>query len=107
MRGCTAVVHFAAESHVDRSIYEPAPVIATNVTGTFLSCRWRVSCTSIDSSISQPMKCTATCPGGIRDRGISVAAEQSVFRLQGGFGSAGSLLRSHVRFSSRDHAFLE
>jgi dTDP-glucose 4,6-dehydratase len=35
MRGCDAVVHFAAESHVDRSIYEPAPVIATNVTGTF------------------------------------------------------------------------
>jgi dTDP-glucose 4,6-dehydratase len=35
MSGCTAVVHFAAESHVDRSIYEPAPVIATNVTGTF------------------------------------------------------------------------
>jgi dTDP-glucose 4,6-dehydratase len=35
MNGCTAVVHFAAESHVDRSIYEPAPVIATNVTGTF------------------------------------------------------------------------
>ena len=30
-----AVVHFAAESHVDRSIYEPAPVIETNVTGTF------------------------------------------------------------------------
>lgn len=24
MRGCDAVVHFAAESHVDRSIYEPA-----------------------------------------------------------------------------------
>jgi dTDP-glucose 4,6-dehydratase len=35
MRGCDAVVHFAAESHVDRSIYEPAPVIRTNVTGTF------------------------------------------------------------------------
>jgi dTDP-glucose 4,6-dehydratase len=34
MKGCTAVVHFAAESHVDRSIYEPAPVIQTNVTGT-------------------------------------------------------------------------
>src|SRR5579863_7902810 len=29
MRGCDAVVHFAAESHVDRSIYEPAPVIDT------------------------------------------------------------------------------
>lgn len=36
MTGCDAVVHFAAESHVDRSIYEPAPVIQTNVTGTFI-----------------------------------------------------------------------
>ncbi|MGO9642776.1 MAG: dTDP-glucose 4,6-dehydratase [Candidatus Acidiferrales bacterium] len=36
MRGCDVVVHFAAESHVDRSIYEPAPVIETNVTGTFI-----------------------------------------------------------------------
>jgi len=34
MQGCDAVVHFAAESHVDRSIYEPGPVIETNVTGT-------------------------------------------------------------------------
>jgi dTDP-glucose 4,6-dehydratase len=36
MFGCNAVVHFAAESHVDRSIYEPAPVIETNVKGTFI-----------------------------------------------------------------------
>ena len=36
MRGCDAVVHFAAESHVDRSIGEPAPAIETNVTGTFI-----------------------------------------------------------------------
>jgi dTDP-glucose 4,6-dehydratase len=36
MRGCHAVVNFAAESHVDRSIYEPAPAIATNLTGTFV-----------------------------------------------------------------------
>src|SRR6266849_178625 len=36
MNGCEAVVHFAAESHVDRSIYEPAPVIQTNLTGTFI-----------------------------------------------------------------------
>ncbi len=36
MRSCDAVIHFAAESHVDRSIYEPAPVIQTNVTGTFV-----------------------------------------------------------------------
>ncbi len=30
-----AVVHFAAESHVDRSIHSPAPVIQTNFVGTF------------------------------------------------------------------------
>ncbi|HME11421.1 MAG TPA: GDP-mannose 4,6-dehydratase, partial [Candidatus Acidoferrum sp.] len=36
MAGCDAVVHFAAESHVDRSIYEPAAAIETNVTGTFV-----------------------------------------------------------------------
>ena len=35
MAGCEAVVHFAAESHVDRSIYEPAASIETNVKGTF------------------------------------------------------------------------
>lgn len=34
MQGCDAVVHFAAESHVDRSIYEPWLVIETNITGT-------------------------------------------------------------------------
>ena len=30
-----AVINFAAESHVDRSIDEPAPFLHTNVTGTF------------------------------------------------------------------------
>jgi dTDP-glucose 4,6-dehydratase len=35
MATCDAVVHFAAESHVDRSIFAPAPTIETNVTGTF------------------------------------------------------------------------
>jgi dTDP-glucose 4,6-dehydratase len=35
MAGCDSVVHFAAESHVDRSISEPADAIETNVKGTF------------------------------------------------------------------------
>jgi dTDP-glucose 4,6-dehydratase len=30
-----AIVHFAAESHVDRSIHSPAPVVDTNLFGTF------------------------------------------------------------------------
>jgi dTDP-glucose 4,6-dehydratase len=36
MQGCDAVVHFAAESHVDRSIYEPASSLTTNVMGTLI-----------------------------------------------------------------------
>jgi dTDP-glucose 4,6-dehydratase len=39
MAGCDVVVHFAAESHVDRSIYEPMPAIQTNITGTFVLLR--------------------------------------------------------------------
>lgn len=34
LQGVDKVVHFAAESHVDRSIVEPAPFIVTNVLGT-------------------------------------------------------------------------
>ncbi|MBU6389260.1 dTDP-glucose 4,6-dehydratase [Patescibacteria group bacterium] len=34
MRGVETVVHFAAESHVDRSILEPAAFVKTNVLGT-------------------------------------------------------------------------
>ncbi len=35
LRGCDAVVHFAAESHVDRSIEDAAPFVRTNVEGTW------------------------------------------------------------------------
>jgi dTDP-glucose 4,6-dehydratase len=34
VKGCDAVLHFAAESHVDRSIFQPATAIETNVMGT-------------------------------------------------------------------------
>ena len=54
-----AIVHFAAESHVDRSILSPEPVIQTNLRGTFHLLeaarrrRFRASCTS------RPTKSTA------------------------------------------------
>lgn len=35
MEGCDIVVHFAAESHVDRSISDAAPFIMTNIVGTY------------------------------------------------------------------------
>lgn len=31
----SAIIHFAAETHVDKSIYTPSPFIQTNVVGTF------------------------------------------------------------------------
>ena len=31
-----AILHFAAESHVDRSIHGPADFVATNINGTFM-----------------------------------------------------------------------
>jgi dTDP-glucose 4,6-dehydratase len=34
MAGCDVVVHFAAESHVDRSIDDPGPFLRTNIGGT-------------------------------------------------------------------------
>ena len=34
LAGCDAVVHFAAESHVDRSILDSRPFVTTNVLGT-------------------------------------------------------------------------
>lgn len=36
MKDVDIVVHFAAESHVDRSILDPAPFIKTNVEGTYI-----------------------------------------------------------------------
>jgi len=36
VEGCDIVVHFAAESHVDRSIDEPAIFIQTNIVGTLV-----------------------------------------------------------------------
>ena len=38
IKGCDGVVHFAAESHVDRSITDPSPFIETNCTGTANLC---------------------------------------------------------------------
>ena len=35
LKGCDAVVHFAAESHVDRSIEDGTPFVRTNVEGTW------------------------------------------------------------------------
>src|SRR3984885_11520851 len=46
-----AIVHFAAESHVDRSIHGPDDFIRTNVNGTFcLLQQARAYCSSLDAT---------------------------------------------------------
>ena len=91
MAGCEAVVHFAAESHVDRSIYEPAPVIETNVTGgLYIFPRTRY--TAIFYPTSSP---------------FFIAAEQSILCFEGQCGSTGQVLRAHVRISRTDYKVFE
>ena len=67
-----AVVHFAAESHVDRSIHSPAPVVTTNFNGTFTlleaarrqrTARFvHVSTDEVYGSIQPPHEADETCP---------------------------------------------
>ena len=71
-----AILHFAAESHVDRSIAGPAAFIQTNVFGTFTllqqaraywdSLEPRRDKTRSASCMSPPMRSTALCSPTIR-----------------------------------------
>jgi dTDP-glucose 4,6-dehydratase len=72
MEGMDAVVHFAAESHVDRSILSPKPVIQTNFRGTFTlldAARRRrlprfvhVSTDEVYGSLEAPAEASEECP---------------------------------------------
>jgi dTDP-glucose 4,6-dehydratase len=67
-----AIVHFAAESHVDRSILSPEPVVRTNLNGTFVlleaARRWRiprflhVSTDEVYGSLEAPIEATENSP---------------------------------------------
>jgi dTDP-glucose 4,6-dehydratase len=67
-----AIVHFAAESHVDRSILSPEPVIQTNLRGTFtlLEAARRagtgrfvhVSTDEVYGSLAEPLEATEEYP---------------------------------------------
>jgi len=56
MDGCDAVVHFAAESHVDRSILSAEPFVRTNVLGTMVlldAARTRTACRFVQVSTDE------------------------------------------------------
>ena len=54
-----AIVHFAAESHVDRSILRPSPVFETNLRGTFTLLEAARRHRSRATCKSRPMRSTA------------------------------------------------
>ena len=106
MAGCDAVVHFAAESHVDRSIYEPAAVIETNVKGTFVLLQVaRKLNVGRFVHISTDEVYGDMPPGCFCGRKFAAAAKQPLLRLEGGFGSCWCVLTSALTDfppSSRD-----
>ena len=113
-----AVVHFAAESHVDRSIDSPEPFLLTNVLGTFRlldTARryWRdlpaeraaafrflhVSTDEVYGSLG-PADAAFTETDALR-------AEQSLRRQQGIERPLRARVLSHVRVTRRHHQLLE
>jgi dTDP-glucose 4,6-dehydratase len=71
VQGCDAVMHFAAESHVDRSIEDASPFVRTNIEGTWRlleACRGRVdrfvhvSTDEVYGSLGPEGKSTETSP---------------------------------------------
>ena len=114
-----AIVNFAAESHVDRSIHGPAAFIETNVVGTFAlleasramverSCRTaeraafrflHVSTDEVYGSLGpdDPAFCGDD----------AVRAEQPVFRVEGGVRSPRARVSPHVRPADADDELLE
>ena len=93
-----AIVHFAAESHVDRSILSPHQAIETNVRGT---------ATLLDAARAAKI---VALPAGLDRRGlrrhrravrgrriVSAEAEQPVRRVEGRRGSAGAVVREDLQ----------
>ena len=108
MRGCDAVIHFAAESHVDRSIEDASAFVRTNVDGThnmLQACRAagvprfvHVSTDEVYGSLGDE---------GLFTEQIADSAQQPVLRDEGGVGPAGAGLRAHAQVSRSCHALLE
>ena len=100
-----AVVHFAAESHVDRSILSPEPVIETNLRGTFTlleaarlhhTARFvHVSTDEVYGSLAAPLEADEKFP-------LNPSSPYSASKA--GSRSAGALVLRHFQAAGGDHA---
>ena len=113
-----AIVHFAAESHVDRSITGPAAFVQTNVTGTFsLLEEARALFETLSAHREEGLPLPPRLHGrGIRNpragrsgvhRGDALRAEQSLRGVQGGVGPPGACVPSHLRPADAHDELLE
>ena len=82
--GHDAVVHFAAESHVDRSIKDPYAFVRTNCHGTNVLCDVARQAGSSASSTCRPTRCTARSTWARSPRTTASSATVAVLRRQGG-----------------------
>ncbi len=110
------IVHFAAESHVDRSISGPGAFIQTNMVGTYaLLEAARAYWLGGDANARAPF------PSRLDGRGVRVTgrrrprvqrtdgvrAKFPVLGEQGGFRSPGTRLSPHLRDAGNDEQLLE
>ena len=113
-----AIVHFAAESHVDRSILGPEEFVRTNIHGTFslleeAKSYWNslpaadkqrfrflhVSTDEVYGSLGSRR------PGVLRDHALR--AQQSLRRVEGRVRPPRARLLSHLRSANAHHQLLE
>ena len=103
-----AIVHFAAESHVDRSILSPDDFVETNIRGTatLLDAARQakterfvlVSTDEVYGDIEAPLEADETFP---------VEAEQPICGVEGRRRPAGAVLLPDLSFTGADHAGIE
>ncbi len=99
-----AIVHFAAESHVDRSILSPEPVIQTNLRGTFTLLEARPAARHAALRARFHRRSLRQPGGAARShRGLPAEPQQPVFGFQGRLGPAGALLFRHLQAAGGDH----
>ena len=112
-----AVVNFAAESHVDRSIDGPAAFIETNVLGTFNLLGLRQV---LLVGLKRRAQGGLPLPACLHRRGLRLPGSHwalhggdglcpqfALFGLQGGLGSSGAGLAPHLRAAGPDHQLLQ
>ena len=104
-------IHFAAESHVDRSISGPRPFVRTNIEGTFNlleACRemWKPG-EGLFHHVSTDEVYGSLGAEGLFSEETPLRPLESLFGVQGRERSPGARLAPHLRHAGEDHQLLE